>query len=71
MYLGNLKISLFGQSHGKGIGVVIDGLPAGERIDMDALESQCLERAQKIDREALEAKCVTKVQEYVSEFINP
>lgn len=39
MYLGNLKISLFGQSHGKGIGVVIDGLPAGERIDMDALRA--------------------------------
>ena len=39
MYLGNLKISIFGQSHGKGIGVVIDGLPAGERIDMDALRA--------------------------------
>lgn len=36
-YLGNLKISLFGQSHSSGIGCVIDGLPAGERIDLDAL----------------------------------
>ena len=28
-----LKISVFGQSHGCSIGVVIDGLPAGEKID--------------------------------------
>lgn len=45
--------------------------PQDDRIDMDALEAQCLEKAQKIDMEELEAKCVTKVQEYVSEFINP
>ncbi|MGI6205175.1 MAG: chorismate synthase [Anaerovoracaceae bacterium] len=36
--LGNrLKISLFGESHGNGIGAVIDGFPAGVRIDMDKL----------------------------------
>ena len=32
-----LKISVFGQSHGRAIGVNMDGLPAGEAIDMDAL----------------------------------
>ena len=36
---GNIKISIFGQSHSGGVGVVIDGLPAGERIDMDALRA--------------------------------
>ena len=30
-----IKISVFGQSHSKGIGVVIDGLPAGKKIDME------------------------------------
>ena len=35
---GNLlKISVFGQSHGRAIGVVVDGLPAGEFIDLDEL----------------------------------
>lgn len=32
-----LKISIFGESHGKGIGVTIDGFPAGFRPDMTAI----------------------------------
>ena len=34
-----LKISVFGQSHGKAIGVNMDGLPAGEAIDLEALNA--------------------------------
>lgn len=36
---GNLlKISLFGESHGSAVGVLLDGLPAGEAIDLEALQ---------------------------------
>ena len=36
---GNLlHVSVFGQSHGKAIGVVVDGLPAGEEIDLEELQ---------------------------------
>ncbi len=35
----NIKVSIFGQSHSEAIGVVIDGLPAGKKIDMEALQS--------------------------------
>jgi chorismate synthase len=40
-----LKIQLFGQSHSAGLGVVIDGLPAGERIDMEQVNAFLKRRA--------------------------
>lgn len=40
-----LKISLFGESHGAGIGVVIDGLPPGEPVDLDLLRAYTERRA--------------------------
>jgi len=45
MYLSNLKLSIFGQSHSGGVGLVIDGLPAGESVDMDALQAFLARRA--------------------------
>ena len=40
-----LKISVFGQSHGKAIGVNIDGLPSGEQIDLEELYAFMARRA--------------------------
>jgi chorismate synthase len=40
-----LRLSIFGESHGRGIGVVIDGLPAGEEIDIAKVEQQMKRRA--------------------------
>lgn len=40
-----LHISIFGQSHSKAIGVVIDGLPAGEMINLQAVEHFMTRRA--------------------------
>ena len=45
-----LKLSIFGESHGPAIGVVIDGLPAGEPIDTDAIRIQMARRAPGRDR---------------------
>lgn len=51
--IGNsLKISIFGESHGGGIGVVIDGLPAGEVIDSELIAAQLLRRAPGRDKTA-------------------
>lgn len=44
-FCGNIQISIFGQSHSGGIGCVIDGLPAGETIDMAALQAFLNRRA--------------------------
>lgn len=38
------KISTFGESHGSGIGVVIDGCPAGIRLDLELISRQLQRR---------------------------
>lgn len=40
MWGKNLKISIFGESHGSEIGVVVDGLEPGFEIDLDEVERQ-------------------------------
>lgn len=51
-YGDKIKISVFGESHGNGIGVVIDGLPAGVKIDMDKVLVQMARRAPGKDNTA-------------------
>ena len=40
-----LRLSLFGQSHGEAIGITMDGFPAGMRIDMLRLRQEMARRA--------------------------
>ncbi|MGI5957947.1 MAG: chorismate synthase [Massiliimalia sp.] len=44
-----IQISIFGESHSTAIGVVIDNLPAGEPIDMDAVREFLRRRQAKSD----------------------
>ncbi len=37
-YGENLKLSIFGQSHGPAIGMVLDGIPAGLPVDLEQLQ---------------------------------
>ena len=39
--IGNIvRLTTFGESHGKGIGGVIDGIPAGIEVDMDFIQQE-------------------------------
>jgi len=41
----NIKISIFGESHGQAIGVVVDGFPAGIKVDLDYISTFLKRRA--------------------------
>ncbi len=49
LFNGGISVSLFGESHGKGIGVILDNLPAGEEIDLDKIGEFMARRAPKKD----------------------
>lgn len=56
-YLGkNLHVSIFGQSHAPAIGVTVDGLPAGERVDLEELDRFLQRRAPGRDATATPRK---------------
>ena len=44
-YGENLKLSIFGQSHGPAIGMTLDGIPAGLQVDPEKLQSFLNRRA--------------------------
>lgn len=44
-YGENLKLSIFGQSHGAAIGMTLDGIPAGLPVDLDELQTFLNRRA--------------------------
>ena len=45
VYGTKLKLSIFGESHGEAIGVVIDGFPAGLKLDFDYISAFMKRRA--------------------------
>ena len=44
-YGENLKLSIFGQSHGAAIGMTLDGIPAGLTVDLEELQAVLNRRA--------------------------
>lgn len=48
----NIKLSIFGESHGEAIGCVIDGLPAGVKLDMEEIYFEMARRAPGKDKTA-------------------
>lgn len=44
-YGQNIRLTIFGQSHSPAIGVTLEGLPAGQQIDMEALQRFLKRRA--------------------------
>ena len=45
IYGKNVRVSIFGESHGAGIGIVIDGVKPGTPVDMDRIAVQMARRA--------------------------
>ncbi|MFW2491021.1 chorismate synthase [Clostridium chromiireducens] len=45
MWGNKLKVSIFGESHGVGIGITIDGLPSGVEIDLEEVMKEMARRA--------------------------
>lgn len=39
-----LKLSIFGESHGLGVGIVVNGLPAGIELDLDLIDKEMARR---------------------------
>lgn len=60
-----LRVSVFGQSHGRAIGVVIDGLPAGEEIDLEELQ-RFLDRRRPGNSPLSTARKETDLPEFLS-----
>ena len=49
LWNNRISISIFGESHGPAIGVIIDNLPSGEYIDVEELGRFMARRAPKKD----------------------
>ncbi|MFL0250397.1 chorismate synthase [Clostridium neuense] len=64
-----VQVSIFGESHGKAIGIVIDGLEPGVEIDMEAVNKEMARRAPGKNKLSTQRKEGDEVQ-IVSGFFN-
>ena len=60
-----LRVSVFGQSHGDAVGVLADGLPAGEPVDLEELQNFLNRRRPKKD-----GLSTTRVEADVPRFLS-
>lgn len=67
--LGNISLSIFGESHGPAIGAVIDNLPAGEELDLERIYEFMSRRAPKKDGTST-MRSETDTPEIISGFYN-
>lgn len=65
----NLKIAIFGESHGAAIGVTVDGLPPGEKVDRSALADFMARRAPGRNRYST-ARKETDAPEFISGLLH-
>ena len=64
-----LRVSIFGESHGAGIGALIEGLPAGESVDFDQM-MRFMERRQGGRNALSTARKEPDIPEFVSGILN-
>ncbi|MGI5895717.1 MAG: chorismate synthase [Oscillospiraceae bacterium] len=65
-----LRLSIFGESHGKAIGMTLDNLPAGEAIDLSELRRFTARRTAKKGDNTSTARTEPDLPELVSGFYN-
>lgn len=64
--LGHLfRVTTFGESHGKAVGAVIDGIPAGIHLDLEAIHKQMARR-----RPGQSELATTRQEDDIPEFIS-
>ena len=68
-YGENLKLSIFGQSHGPAIGMTLDGIPAGLAVDTQVLQQFLNRRAPGQDEYAT-SRCEEDKPEFLSGIVD-
>lgn len=69
LYGESLKLMIFGQSHGAGIGMTLDGIPAGLPVDMDQLQTFLNRRAPGQNAHSTERR-ESDIPEFLSGVVN-